>query len=511
MDYIFSNGNAEQKALWREAVSHLLNLPEEDIPLTVTVSFEPPENLIGKGHTDLALTSFTYGSLDATTQVRNDAPGFGGQRASLEALAAGMGLEYSAIKHFHETAIHELGHALFAALPHEVRVAIAQMFGAEGDETSELFPPAKAWQNRIGEAIAETFKEAFLPARYRVFPNRTNIHIPYNKFPEFRAFFRNYETEGGGGEGGSWKGHERKDAARVGYVDEHGGRHRDTLLTGALLGIGVRDPYTYEGGREPGKTGQDPAGWSWSASGIAEWWGALDDLIELRHGFKVPPLSHYTPGLEWAAGFLDEHPNTSGPEWKGLTWWNGGGSGRVTVRDELGKEFVLSFGVKVQTYVEGHFLSEGERLRHWWVAVGRQKLFHSFEEEEEFWGSPVVGIEIPPTNFTARQIFEYVESQGQKPTWGKASHYKIESEVSYGWGIDVAPYPAAPYPPRIPLDLAYTEENFPELFGKPYEFVEGPGEEGVKIAVAVPPGLALPGGTSGAALLHRRPVGGTRA
>lgn len=189
MEYTFANGTAQQKSLWQEATQHLLHLPVGELPLKINVTFVPPGDLVNRGHTDLALTTYEYDSNDSSTEVRNDAPAFGGV-PDLVALAASMGLEYSPTRHFHETAVHETGHSAFAALPKANRVKIAQMFGAKSDSAAELFPASKAWEDRIGEAIAETFKEAFLPRRYRVFPNRTNIHIPYSRYPEFRELFR---------------------------------------------------------------------------------------------------------------------------------------------------------------------------------------------------------------------------------------------------------------------------------------------------------------------------------
>lgn len=188
MELTFTNGSDQQQSLWREALHKLLHLPFDELPLGVTITFVDPASLGGK-QTTLAETTWTYGSNESTTQVRNDAPGFAGA-PDLVALAASMGLTYDATKHFHETAAHETGHSAFAALPEENRIAIAQMFGASSDSVEELFPESKAWEDRPGEAIAETFKEAFLPRRYRVFPNRTNIHIGYDKFPEFRRLFR---------------------------------------------------------------------------------------------------------------------------------------------------------------------------------------------------------------------------------------------------------------------------------------------------------------------------------
>lgn len=190
MELTFTNGSARQQTQWRQALQQLINLPFEQIPLVVEVSFVDPSELIGGGHTDLASTAWAYDSPEATTKVRNDAPGFGSADASLVALAASMGLSYNADIHYNETAAHEVGHALFAALPQEARVAIAQMFGAASDNIEELSAGDK-WEERIIEGIAETFKEAFLPRHLRIFPNRTMRRIPYSQYPAFRELFRN--------------------------------------------------------------------------------------------------------------------------------------------------------------------------------------------------------------------------------------------------------------------------------------------------------------------------------
>lgn len=190
MNFVFTNGTATQKARWEESVERFLNLPENALPLQIEVTFVDPSTLVGHGHTDLAVTTWTYGDTESTCQVRNDAPNFGSQEAALRAEAAALGLEYNPDRFYAETSAHETGHSAFASLPENRRVAIARMFGAESDDIEELQPAGKPWQDHIMEAIAETFKEAFLPRRYRVFANRTNIKIPYSKFPEFRALFR---------------------------------------------------------------------------------------------------------------------------------------------------------------------------------------------------------------------------------------------------------------------------------------------------------------------------------
>lgn len=191
MNYEFENGTDEQQERWVEAAHLLLNLPFAAINLAVEVKFVDVGEVTNEGHTDLAITAFSYGSHHSTTRVRDDAPRFGTEREAIEAAAAGYGVRYDPISFFRETAAHELGHSAFAALPIELRLAIVGMFGLDTDDIDVLAPAGQPWEEHVIEGIAETFKEAFLPARYRVFPNRTKRQIPYRLFPEFRRIFRN--------------------------------------------------------------------------------------------------------------------------------------------------------------------------------------------------------------------------------------------------------------------------------------------------------------------------------
>lgn len=190
MNVTFVGATKRQRELWLTALHNLIGLPFEKIPLTTTVEFVDPSELVGHGHTDLAQTFADYDSTDSTIKVRNDAPEFAGADKSLEALAAQMGLKYSAELHFHETAVHETGHAYFAALTEDLRLKVMAMFGLKTDDPDVVYDPDKVWQNRVGEGMAETFKEAYLPRRFRVFPNRTNRRISYKDFPAFRDLFR---------------------------------------------------------------------------------------------------------------------------------------------------------------------------------------------------------------------------------------------------------------------------------------------------------------------------------
>lgn len=195
MNYEFINGTKEQRELWAAASHLLLNYPFDDLALDVEVEFVDPSEV--GGHTGLAVTAFTYDSSSSKQRVRHDAPSYGPQRAAMEALAASLGLPFNVARFYMETAAHELGHSAFAALDTQRRVAICRMFGANTDSLAVIEPEDKDWTERIIEGIAETFKEAFLPARHRVFPNRTQRKIPYGEFPNFRRIFRG----SGGGSG----------------------------------------------------------------------------------------------------------------------------------------------------------------------------------------------------------------------------------------------------------------------------------------------------------------------
>jgi hypothetical protein len=187
MELNFASGTSEQKDLYQRALTYLRHLPLDALPLSIEVSFVPPDEV---GQTSFAETTFEYGSTESTTKVRNDAPGFSDIDAQLIAEAAQEGLEWNARTHFNETAAHELGHSVFAALPEEVRLAIVALFGLDTDDIDTLAPPGSDWHDRPIEGIAETFKEAFLSARHRVFPNRSNVKISYSKFPTFRRLIR---------------------------------------------------------------------------------------------------------------------------------------------------------------------------------------------------------------------------------------------------------------------------------------------------------------------------------
>lgn len=174
MDLNFVNGNGVQKAACEKVARNLLNLPFHAIPLSLTIEFIPDPD--PSQHNEFAITEYTYGSTSAKIKIASKAPNWGEP--------------YRGILFLQEVFAHELGHAIFAALPESSRIAIANLFGAASDEISELHPPGSSWEDRYIEGIAETFKDAFQPQSMRRYSNRTNRHIQLIEYPQFRHLVR---------------------------------------------------------------------------------------------------------------------------------------------------------------------------------------------------------------------------------------------------------------------------------------------------------------------------------
>jgi hypothetical protein len=180
---VFKNGTNVQKELVREALAELLHFPLDSIGLSeweIEFVADPDE---GKSHNEFAITTYTYNSGEAVTRIRQDAPHFpepwGGARF------------------FKETVIHEFAHAVYANLAPGTRLQVAEMFGATTDDPKVIGNPAKLWEERVVEGIAETFKDAFLPQRFRRYANRTKRHLSLLRYQEFRELFRGSFGAGG--------------------------------------------------------------------------------------------------------------------------------------------------------------------------------------------------------------------------------------------------------------------------------------------------------------------------
>lgn len=174
MKLTFANGTDLQKAACRTVVGNLLNLPSEAMPVEVLVEFVA-DPLAGM-HNEFAATLWTYNSNSATTRIANVAPHWPEP--------------WEGMRFLQETFAHELGHVLFAALTEAGRLAVAGLFGADTDDPAVLQPPGTPWEDHVMEGIAETFKDAFLPRRFRRYSNRTRRLLSISRYPEFRKLFR---------------------------------------------------------------------------------------------------------------------------------------------------------------------------------------------------------------------------------------------------------------------------------------------------------------------------------
>lgn len=182
MQITFTNGTPEQHQVVREALGDLLHLDTDAaFPFAWEISFIPNPVADEHVHHPFAVTVLN-GSVP-TTKFRDDFPRFEPTNT------------WGSPGFARETVIHELGHAAEVNLATDVQEKVAQLFGVA---QADLYPTEKAWQDRPGEGMAETFKDAFLPQHLREFANRTNVKLPIPKYPEFRHLFRSGSGGGGG-------------------------------------------------------------------------------------------------------------------------------------------------------------------------------------------------------------------------------------------------------------------------------------------------------------------------
>lgn len=174
MELIFANGTSLQKLACRTALNSLINLPLDHIQFKLTVEFTPDP--LASSHNEFAATSTVLGSSEALTKIASVAPDWP--------------IPWDGVQFLQETMAHEFGHALFAALSDVRRLEIAEMFGATTSDQAELAPPGAAWEDKINEGVAETFKDAFLPPDLRRYYNRTHHKIPIGEYGRFRQIFR---------------------------------------------------------------------------------------------------------------------------------------------------------------------------------------------------------------------------------------------------------------------------------------------------------------------------------
>lgn len=182
MQVLFFDQNTPEQAQGFIAAQQALRLDTDIWPIQVDVYFDqdPDPSQID----EFAVTNTLAGD-HYELRFRNDAPHF------QNGPAAG---HFDRARFYAETVAHELGHVFTFALNDEALALVAKLFNTEPTDEA-MFPASKVWADRPGEAIAETFKDAFMGQRHREWPNRTNIQLRYPYLPLFRAIYRNAVTE----------------------------------------------------------------------------------------------------------------------------------------------------------------------------------------------------------------------------------------------------------------------------------------------------------------------------
>lgn len=102
-------------------------------------------------------------------------------------LLGGAGEEWSGRPFLCETVCHELGHVVIYLLMKAYGVAWVKekacaIFGRPLGEWD-----AGAWEDRVQEAVAETYKDVMMPKR--AYDNRTNIKLAEGSFTDFKTLF----------------------------------------------------------------------------------------------------------------------------------------------------------------------------------------------------------------------------------------------------------------------------------------------------------------------------------
>lgn len=149
-----------------------------DIEVTTATVAEPS----CEGHVEFACTSFGAGGALIEFRVGFGAP-----------TPPPFTEDFSGLKFVQESVAHEIGHVVAGVKVNDPD-KIAEMCGLfirTDPMTGEVSVgnssrwSAGEWSDRIGEAVAETFKDVFLPKSMRKFDNRTNWDLPQGNFKAY--------------------------------------------------------------------------------------------------------------------------------------------------------------------------------------------------------------------------------------------------------------------------------------------------------------------------------------
>lgn len=175
-----------QKAWWLEALSRMTFKKDAwtvALEGTVQTMDDPP----CPGHSDYMCTETTYWVNDTPTiswTIITDA------EDPTQSFNAGVRDDVKAF--FMESVIHEYAHGLmhvYFARGDGEKANIASWFkhrnSGKVGQLDDWSPENSEWEDRIEEAIAEFFKDVYMPEQFRYFQQRTNWQFQKQYFPSF--------------------------------------------------------------------------------------------------------------------------------------------------------------------------------------------------------------------------------------------------------------------------------------------------------------------------------------
>lgn len=174
---------SQQRAWWNEALSRMLwphDAHTVQFNATVYTVDEPPCD--GHGEYMCTLVYEDEGKVEFYIRTGADDP--------TQAFNAGVADDVKSF--FMESVVHEYAHALtflwLADSDDEKELVCTWFMRKDTGKTGQLSdwnPLDGEWADRIQEAIAEFFKDVWMPNGYRYFDNRTNWNFSQGYYKEF--------------------------------------------------------------------------------------------------------------------------------------------------------------------------------------------------------------------------------------------------------------------------------------------------------------------------------------
>lgn len=179
----FLNGTPRQRQLFNDAVAEAL-YDWSRIPNNIDVDWE--SQFDSTLHNSFALTQYLTDQVDSCHRQMHDNIKIASNldNPNRPGNEGGHPVGYYAGDQFYkETVIHELGHVVGSMADASQRTALAACFDRGPTSWLAGLNNEGAWEDRVTEGFAETFKDVFFPGRK--FDNRTRVKLPQANFSRF--------------------------------------------------------------------------------------------------------------------------------------------------------------------------------------------------------------------------------------------------------------------------------------------------------------------------------------